>query len=603
MDNRKAVSKAAAHQGPVIASAFLGGPERLATGSIEGAVVIWDVEAGQLLRRIPAHTGPIFALAWDSVRQRLLSAGHDRRILALDPSGDARPALIGTHEGGVFGLAITGDGETLASAGYDRTIRLWRLAAGAPVGALRGHAGAVTDVDFIDADRLASCGRDNQLIVWDLVSRTERFRIQGHRRWPMRVRGAADGSRFFSAGEDGVVGCWSAVDGAKIWSLQLPAPVWGLGLMQDGAGVIAGMGGGVVRFDISASVPSEPRAVAPETARTIAACDDGLMALGADADRLLLYRPTSGSLRRLETGAVLSAAVAAVRVDNGEAAPRPRLAAMITRHEGHVTFQRNGRRIHVDPPHQGLAFAACAVGLDAFATAGFDGRVTLRRATDGGLLRSLEHGGFVFSVAADRAGTLLLAAGHDRLSLWDPRSGQRVWAVEGLGIGFHVWGALSHDGGQVLAGGEGFELHLWRIAAGAASHAVVQLDFDRPIGVCGLMAMAFLDARHAAVSTSDGEVRRVDLDTGRTELLHTVHEGGVRAMQTSPDGRRLLSSGENGLTVLYDLAARRLCTPLAIAQGPAPAATFTARGDLAWVDGRGQLHAIPAVAAPGAKRA
>jgi WD40 repeat protein len=586
-------SSAAAHQGPVIACAFLGPPQRLATSSIEGTVVIWDVETGVIRRRIEAHTGPVFALAWDAARQRLISAGHDRRIVALDLREDTRPVLIGAHEGGVFGLAITGDAKTLASAGYDGMIRLWRLADGASVGVLPGHTAAVTDIDVLGAD-LVSCGRDNLLVVWDLVSQTERFRVRGHDRWPMRVRAAPDGSCFFSAGEDGVVGCWSARDGTNIWRRQLPAPVWGLGLTPDGAGLIAGMGGGVVRFDIGAAGPSAPRTLAPETARAIAACDGGLMALGADADKLLIYHPSSEALRRLETGAVLSAAVAAVRIDDGDAAGPPPLAAVINHHQGRVAFEREGRRVDVGPPHDGLAFAACAVGPHLFATAGFDGRVHLRKTTDGGLFRSLEHGGFVFSLGADRDATRLLAAGHDRLSLWDPRSGERVWAIEALGAGFHLWGALSNDGAQVLAGGEGSELHLWRLGPGAASHAAVRLDFDRPIGTCGLMGLAFLDARHAAVGASDGEVRRVDLETGRTERLHTVHEGGVRAMQTSPDGRRLLSFGENGLTVVYDLVAGRVCTPPAIARTAVPAATFTATGDLVWVDGAGALHSRPA---------
>ena len=63
------------HQGAVIACAFLGGPEAVATGSMEGAIVIWDVATGAPLKRIAAHAGPIPALAWDPVRRRLISGG------------------------------------------------------------------------------------------------------------------------------------------------------------------------------------------------------------------------------------------------------------------------------------------------------------------------------------------------------------------------------------------------------------------------------------------------------------------------------------------------------------------------------------------------
>jgi WD40 repeat protein len=596
MDSDKESSKTAggpAHQGPVIACVFLGRPERLATGSIEGAVVVWDVEAAAVERRIAAHTGPVFALVWDEAGTRLISAGHDRRILAIDPLGEAEPEALGMHEGGVFALAIAPDGEMLASAGYDRAIRLWRLADAAPLGVLVGHNAAVLDLDFLPDGALASCGRDNQVIVWDLDRRAERLRVSAHTRWPMRVRAARDGATLCSAGEDGLLAAWDTRTGDCRWRRSLPAPIWGLGLTSDGAGLIAGMGGGVLGFDLRPAGAPEPEVLAPETARAIAACDAGLMAMGADADRLLLYQPRDEKLQRLETGAQLSAAVAAVRLAEPASDDAPRFAAVINRHEGGVVFERDAVRRPLEPGHQGLAFAACTVGADLFATAGFDGQVHLRRAKDGSLVRSVAHGGFVFSIGADAAGTRLLASGHDRLSLWDPRSGERLWARDQLGIGFHLWAALSVDGAQVLAGGEGPELHLWRFGAAEPAHRIVRLDQERPIGTCGLMGMAFLGDQSAAVGNSDGEVRRVDLATGRSTLLHAVHEGGVRAMQVSSDGRRLLSYGENGLTAVYDLAEGRVCTPPAMGGGAVPAATFTAEGDLVWVDGLGTLHALP----------
>jgi WD40 repeat protein len=582
---------APAHQGAVIACAFLGGPEQLATGSVEGAVVIWDVEAGEIVRRIPAHVGPVFALAWDGARRRIISAGHDRRILALDPSGRAEPLPLGTHEGGIFAVAITPDEETLASAGYDQVIRLWRLDDSAPLGVLTGHSGAVLDLDVLPDGGLVSCGRDNQVIVWDIASRAERFRIAGHERWPMRVRASADGKHIFSAGEDGRVCCWSADDGAKVWRRRLPAPVWGLGVTPDGAGLIAGMGGGVMSFDLGPDGPSEPRAIAPETARAIAVCDAGLVALGADADKLLLYRPGAQTrVRRLGTGARLSSALAAVRAPGDQS----RFATVIGRHQGMVQFGLDGREVMVDPPHLGLAFAACAVGGGLLATGGFDGKLHLRHAVDGGLVRSLDHGGFVFSVGASRDGGRLLAAGHDRLSFWNPMSGERLWAGEALGIGFHLWGALSADGATILAGGEGPDLHLWRFGGAEPAHRILRLDRDLPIGTCGLMGMTLLGERTAAVGDSNGEVRRVDLETGRTALLHAFHEAGVRGLQASPDGRWLLSFGENSLTALYDLAEGHLATPPQIASAAVPAATFTPGGDLVWVDGLSALHALPA---------
>src|SRR6202012_4366201 len=114
-------------------------------------------------------------------------------------------------------------------------------------------------------------------------------------------------------------------------------------------------------------------------------------------------------------------------------------------------IDRGGERRPLAPVHAGMAFAACAVDEDLFATTGFDGRVHLRRTSDGALVNSLDHGGFIFSVSGSADGRRLLTAGHDRLNLWGPSSGEHLWGGHALGIGLHCWAALSDDGALAVA--------------------------------------------------------------------------------------------------------------------------------------------------------
>ncbi|HVN00534.1 MAG TPA: WD40 repeat domain-containing protein [Caulobacteraceae bacterium] len=574
------------HEGAITACAFLGGSGELATASIEGAVVVWDVAAGRPTRRFRLHRGPIMALAWDAPRGRLISAGRDRRIVSCDPeSGDA--VGLGEHPAGLYALAIAPGGGVLASGGYGGEIRLWRLPDGQPLGALSGHDGAVLDLDFLDDARVVSVGRDYQVVVWHVARSAECVRTAGHRRWAMRVRASADGREIYSAGEDGQVCGWAADSGARLWRKQFQSPVWGLERSADGAALIVGAGGLAARLDLGSEGPSEPQPLASETARAICRSGSGLMALGAD--KLILYRADRPQtpLRRLSLGAPLYASVAAVR-RSGERADQ--IDAVMTRNSGQIDLDLSGARRALRARHQGIAFASCVVAPSRFATVGFDGMIHLLNAADGELARSMDHGGLVFSVSASSDGSRLLAVGSDALSLWDTASGERVWGGEGLGVGFHVWGALAPDASFALAVGEGPTLHSWRFTADGAQRERLALDFGRLIGTCGLMAVASLDPTSAAVATAAGEVRRVDLATGRSSLLHAAHESGVRAMTLAPDGRRLLSFSENGVTRIYDLWAGRDCTPAAIAEAVVPAACFTPQGDLVWVDGAGRLH-------------
>ncbi len=585
---RKAPARPPIHQGAITSCAFLGGPEALATGSVEGAVVIWEVEAGAPSQRIEAHAGPVTALAWDARHRRVVSGGHDRRIVFSDPDTGAAAMRLEGCEGGLFALAISPDGEVLASGGYDQVIRLWRLADGASLGVLAGHLRAVTDLDFLDDGRLASCGRDNQVIIWNLARRAELCRTAGHARWAMRVRAAGDGEQVYSAGEDGQVFAWNARTGTQVWRHRLPSPVWGLEQTADGEALIVGMGGGVLRFDLGPGGVAAVNPVAPETARIMARTDTGLVALGADT--LMLYRPDApeAPLRRLDLGAQLTRSLAAIRRSPAQGD----VAAIITRHHGQVAFDVAGIRRAVQPSHAGLAFASCAVDESLFATTGFDGQIHLRRAADGGHVRSMDHQGFIFTVCASADGTRLLTAGNDRLALWEVATGRRLWAGENLGVGFHCWATLAPDGGYALMVGEDQALHRWTFSDGAPKRERLDLDTDRLIGTCGLMGVAVLDDQHVALASAAGEVHRAELATGRTTLLHAVHESGVRVLSVSPDRRWLLSFSENCVAALWDLAADRPSTPADMASAVVPGAAFTLHGDLVWIDGEAALHVL-----------
>ncbi len=297
-------------------------------------------------------------------------------------------------------------------------------------------------------------------------------------------------------------------------------------------------------------------------------------------------------MRRLDPGAADVSALAAMRRPGGAR----EIAAVIAHHHGQIEFEADGSRRVLAPSHQGLAFAACAVGEDLFATTGFDGQVHLRGARDGRHIRSMDHEGFIFTVCASADGARLLTAGNDRLALWDVASGRRLWAGQDLGAGFHCWATLTADGGCALMVGEDQALHRWTFGDGEPARTRLPLDTDPVIGTCGLMGVAMLDDETVALATAAGEVLQADLATGRTRRLHAAHESGVRVLAVSPDRRRLLSFSENCVAAVYDLDAGRLCTPAPMAATPTPAAAFTAQGDLVWIDGTSALHVLTAPA-------
>jgi WD40 repeat protein len=127
------------HSDGVTSVAFSPDGKRLASGSYDGTVKLWD------LSLLP----------------------HDLTTLRY-----AAPVTLRGHTDCVQCVTFAPDGKRLASAASDYTVRLWRVDSAHPyeVAALRGHSDKVHAVAFSrNGTRLASGGKDRTVVVWDAV--------------------------------------------------------------------------------------------------------------------------------------------------------------------------------------------------------------------------------------------------------------------------------------------------------------------------------------------------------------------------------------------------------------------------------------------------
>ncbi|HEX8864173.1 MAG TPA: hypothetical protein VF821_00825, partial [Lentzea sp.] len=82
---------------------------------------------------------------------------------------------------------------------------LWDTATWRQIGELRGHTQAVGALEFSpDSSRLASGGRDRDVIVWDVTSRTLWAALRGHSQPVTHLAWRPDGTSLVSAGADRV---------------------------------------------------------------------------------------------------------------------------------------------------------------------------------------------------------------------------------------------------------------------------------------------------------------------------------------------------------------------------------------------------------------
>jgi WD40 repeat protein len=155
-------------------------PPLLASAGYDGVVRLWDPAGGKKLRDLKAevkaapNTTPEPVIYWSlafSPDGKELAAGT--AVGAIHVFGVADGKLLRTLTGNtsaVTGLQFHPAGAVLASASRDRTVRLWNPANGQMLKALEGHTAWVQDVTFVaQGTRLASVGADRTVRLWDLA--------------------------------------------------------------------------------------------------------------------------------------------------------------------------------------------------------------------------------------------------------------------------------------------------------------------------------------------------------------------------------------------------------------------------------------------------
>ena len=156
------------HSKPVTVLAISNDGTRIATGSEDSTVRLWDAANGQLLEVLGGMRASVGALAFDSTDGYLAIGTAGGRVLIHNMTSGVDTECRGRHQGSVLALAWSIDGEEIASGGADKSIRLWHGRSGRPINELLGHAGAVTALAYHPGRRrLASGGRDQAVRIWN----------------------------------------------------------------------------------------------------------------------------------------------------------------------------------------------------------------------------------------------------------------------------------------------------------------------------------------------------------------------------------------------------------------------------------------------------
>jgi len=182
---------------------------RLASGSEDQTVQLWNIHTGHLLKTFEGHTGWVRSVAFSPDGYTIASASDDQTVRLWDINSGKYHILSG-HTNRVRSVAFSPDGKMLASSSDDQTIRLWQVSIGTCLKMFNGHTNWVGSVVFGSDGRTLVSGSDDQTVrVWDVETENVLKKLLGYALLIDSVAFSHVGDMLASGSDDWLVRLWN----------------------------------------------------------------------------------------------------------------------------------------------------------------------------------------------------------------------------------------------------------------------------------------------------------------------------------------------------------------------------------------------------------
>ncbi len=230
------------HHGFVNALAWSPDGKRIASGSDDYKVQVWDAADGSHVYTYSGHSNLVEAVAWSPDGKRIASGGFDSTVQVWDAVDGGHAFTYHGHSGYVVTVAWSPDGKRIASGSYDNTVQVWDAVNGGHVYTYRGHNNTVSTVAWSpDGKRIASGSWDNTVQVWDAADGSHAVIYRGHLNRVNAVAWSPDGKRIASGSSDATVQVWDAANGDHVVTYRGHlGPVLTLAWSPDGKHIASG---------------------------------------------------------------------------------------------------------------------------------------------------------------------------------------------------------------------------------------------------------------------------------------------------------------------------------------------------------------------------
>ena len=198
--------KSQKNQVSVSVLAFSADGTRLASGSTDKTVRLWDINNRDKWITLQKHTNWINVLAFSPDGKMLASGSVDKTVQLWDTSTGELLATFTGHINGITALAFSPDSTTLVSGSADGMIQFWDTENGDPLAdRITGHTQWIRAATFFkDSSTLASVAFNGEVTFWDVKPpQKPTVRTEGHRDKLSTLAFSPDGTKLVSIGAEG----------------------------------------------------------------------------------------------------------------------------------------------------------------------------------------------------------------------------------------------------------------------------------------------------------------------------------------------------------------------------------------------------------------